>query len=333
MTITICGGGSLGHTCAGMFSRLPNVAVNMLTNHPGDWNCDFIVNTPDGDKLQAHLKQISDSAELLIPNSDIVLLCLPAFLVEQTLLKIKPYLAEETKVGSVVGNTGFFLFAHKYLPKETKLFSFQRVPYISRVVEYGKEANLLGFKDELIMATENIEDREQFRQTIEELFGEKTILANSFYEVTLSNSNPILHTGRLYTMWKDWDGKPYQRQSYFYREWDEQTSELEIKMDEEFFRLLKILKVDTTHIDTLLHHYDSFDAQSMANKIKSIPSFVNIFSPMKKTEDGWIPDYDSRYFTEDFPFGLRFIHDLAHEYGLECPNIDVVYRWGMDKCS
>lgn len=44
---------------------------------------------------------------------------------------------------------------------------------------------------------------------------------------------------------------------------------------------------------------------------------------------GYVPDFDSRYFTEDFPFGLKIIHDLSHEKELFCPNIDKVYEWGM----
>lgn len=39
------------------------------------------------------------------------------------------------------------------------------------------------------------------------------------------------------------------------------------------------------------------------------------------------------YFTEDFPFGLRFIVDLARKHGVETPKIDIVYEWGMSKCQ
>ena len=52
---------------------------------------------------------------------------------------------------------------------------------------------------------------------------------------------------------------------------------------------------------------------------------------MKPADGGWIPDFTSRYFTEDFPFGLRFIHDLAHENNIPCPHIDAVYSWGMQQ--
>lgn len=329
MRICICGGGGLGHTCAGVLSNREGVVVDMLTNRPEKWNNEFVVNKPEGEKLIGKLDVITANPQDVIPNADLVFFCLPAFLVEKEVLKIKPYLSKDTILGAVVGNTGFFVYCHKHLPKDSMLFSFQRVPYISRVVDYGKEANLLGYRDKLIMAAENVEDRELFRKQIENLFGEQVELADTFYEVTLSNSNPILHTGRLYTMWKDWDGKPFDRCSLFYKEWTREASQLEIEMDKEFFSLLKRLNVSTRHIATLLEHYESRNADEMTVKLQSIVSLSTILSPMKHVDGGWVPDFESRYFTEDFPHGLKTIYDLAMQNGIECPCIKKVLTWGL----
>ena len=196
--ICICGGGGLGHTCAAVLSSHPNVEVMMYTQHPDNWQQEFVVVDPNYKQYDAYLTTISNQPQAVIPYADLVLLCLPAFLVEQTLVDIKPFLSPNTIVGSVVGNTGFFLFAHEILRNTSNgLFAFQRVPYISRVLEYGKKAALLGYKDSLLMATENIQDTKNFCQTISTLFLTPTEIVDSFYEVTLSNSNPILHTGRL----------------------------------------------------------------------------------------------------------------------------------------
>ena len=325
------GGGNLGHTSAAILSNNENVVVDLLTSTPEKWNHSFIANMPDGSMLIGKLDIITNKAEEVIPIADLVFFCLPAYMVEDTILRIKPYLNPNTIIGSVVGNTGFFLYCHKHLLPDSKLFSFQRVPYISRVVDYGKEVNLHGFRDKLIMAVENIEDKEAFRKQVQKLYREDTELADSFYEVTLSNSNPILHTGRLYTMWKDWDGKPFGRCSLFYKEWTLEASQLEIEMDKEFFALLKIMNVSTKHIETLLEHYEANDAEGMTNKIHSIDSLSTILSPMKQFEGGWIPDFGSRYFTEDFPYGLRYIYELAIENRIDCPNITNVYNRGIDK--
>ena len=332
--ICICGGGGLGHTCAAVLSSHPNVEVMMYTQHPDNWQQEFSVIDPQNKQYNAYLSIISNQPQVVIPNADMVLLCLPAFLVEQTLIDIKPYLSPKTIVGSVVGNTGFFLFAHEILRNTSNgLFAFQRVPYISRVLEYGKKAALLGYKDSLLMATENIRDTQNFCQTISTLFLTPTEIVDSFYEVTLSNSNPILHTGRLYTMWKDWEGKPFTTNPLFYHDWTDEASQIILQMDQEFFHLLQVLHISTKHLNTLLQHYEVPDASTLTIKLKNIPSFAGIHSPMKQTAEGWIPDFRSRYFTEDFPFGLRFIHDLAHEYNVLCPTIDKVYQWGLKMIS
>lgn len=330
--ICICGGGGLGHTCAAVLSSHPGVEVMMYTQQPERWQEHFIVDDPDGKQYNGHLTTISSDPSIVIQQADLILLCLPAFLVERTLETIKPYVSPTAIIGSVVGNTGFFLFAHKIYENTTiGLFAFQRVPYISRVVNYGKRASLLGYKKELLMATENIIDAQKFSTEISTLFCTPTTLVNSFYEVTLSNSNPILHTGRLYTMWKDWKGEPYKNNSLFYYDWTDEASELLLEMDKEFFQLLEVIGVSTVHLPTLLQHYEVSNAVELTNKIKNIPSFASIQSPMIECPEGWIPDFTSRYFTEDFPFGLQFIYDLARKYNLSTPNIDKVYQWGISK--
>lgn len=328
--VCICGGGGLGHTCTAVLSNHAHVEVDMYTHHPEQWNRQICVHTPDNNMLIGHLAHITDKPEYVIHNADVVLLCLPAFLVEQTLKEIQPFLRKETVVGAIVGNSGFFLYAHQILPNNAPLFAFQRVPYISRVIDYGKEAALLGYKDELLMAVENVEN-DSFCAEIAALFQTPTRLVDSFYEVTLSNSNPILHTGRLYTLWKDWDGiSPYAVNPLFYHDWTDEASAIEIAMDKEFFRLLEALQVPMVHIETLLTHYEATDAASLTAKLRSIPSFANIYSPMTQVADGWLPDFTSRYFTEDFPYGLRFIYELAHQHNLSTPTIDIVYNWGMN---
>ena len=115
----------------------------------------------------------------------------------------------------------------------------------------------------------------------------------------------------------------------FYKEWTEAASQKLIDMDEEFFRLLDVLGVRS--IPTLLDYYESSDAASLTRKIASIPAFQTIESPMVEVPGGWKADFGSRYFTEDFPFGLRWIKELASAHALATPVIDEVYQWGMGR--
>ena len=331
MKICICGGGSLGHVCAGVLSSQIDVSVNIYTKRPEMWQKNISVTDINNKVYSGKLNIVSDNPAKCIVDCDIVLLCLPGFAIESVLLEILPYISNKTIIGSIVSSTGFFFKAHNLLPENTKLFGFQRVPYIARTKEYGSSANLLGYKNELAIAVENIIDIDNFRRLVESLFKTPTILLNNFYEASLTNSNPILHTGRLYSMWKDWKDEVYNHNILFYKEWTEESSQTIIDMDIEFMQLLEKLPVDRNKIPTLLDYYESKDAVSLTKKISSISAFQSILSPMKRVNEGWIPDFESRYFTEDFPHGLKFIKDLAIKSRVNTPTIDRVYEWGMSK--
>jgi len=330
--VCICGGGSLGHVCAGVLASQEDVEVNLFTQKPEQWSHHIKVTDLGGKVFEGNIAVISNNAEDALRDSDIVFLCLPGFAIESTLVSIKPFVANAA-VGSIVCSTGFFFAAHRILGEDVRLFGFQRVPYIARTNEYGHSANLLGYKPQLSIACENIEKVEEFRQLVEKLWMTPTKLLSSHYEVSLTNSNPILHTGRLYSMWKDWNGEVYDHMILFYKEWTIEASLTLIDMDAEFMQLLDVLPVKKGAIPSLLEYYESHDAESLCKKISSIPAFQEIASPMKKVEGGWVPDFESRYFTEDFPYGLTFIKKLAEEKGIATPTIDKVYAWGMSKCK
>lgn len=330
--LCICGGGSLGHVCAGVMSSQEDVQVNIFTQHPERWSNQIQVKDENGRIFKGLLNVISSNPEEAVKECDIVLLCLPGYAIETTLKSIKPYVSN-CVVGSIVCSTGFFFAAHKILGEQQKLFGFQRVPYIARTEKYGQSANLLGYKPQLAIATENIEHVEAFRILVERLWSTPTKLLTSYYEVSLTNSNPILHTGRLYSMWKDWNGDVFDHNILFYKEWTNEASQTLIDMDAEFMQLLAVLPVSKGAIPPLLEYYESTDAESLTRKISSIKAFQNITSPMKPVENGWIPDFESRYFTEDFPYGLKIIVDLAKEKKINCPHINKVFEWGMSKCK
>lgn len=328
--ICICGGGNLGLVCSGVLASR-GYEVNILTGHPENWSQELSVSDFDGKEFTGSPHIISSDASEAVSGVDIVLLCLPGYLIEKTLREIKPFLSVSTIVGSIVASTGFFFIAHDILP-DWPLFGFQRVPYICRTIEYGRSGLILGYKKSLNVAAERIPDIALFLTELERMFKTPVSLLESFYEAALTNSNPILHTARLYTMWSG-EVKPATRNCYFYGEWTDEASSLMIEMDNEFQTLLRALKVREGSVPTLLEYYESTDASSLTRKIRSIEAFKPIMSPMKETPDGWLPDFNSRYFTEDFPFGLRFFKDLADKHDIPLPRISQVLTWGLSKSN
>ena len=321
-TICICGGGALGLVVASVLSHTREVAVRVLTAHPQQWNKSIETIDSAGKIYQGELESVSDRAEDVIPQSDIVLLCLPGFLIEKSLRQIAPFVTNQA-IGSIVSSTGFFFQAHRIFASSVSLFGFQRVPYIARVREYGHSADLLGYKQQLYMATENLP--RDFEAMWAEWLQTPIAHLSNYLEASLSNSNPLLHPARLYGMWHEWSGEMYKEQMLFYAQWDEYSSEIYIAMDEEFQKLCCKVGVK---IPSVLDYYESTDAVSLTRKLRSIVAFQTIKAPMKQTEKGFVPDFESRYFTEDFPYGLQIVKDLAQTHQIETPVIDRVLLWG-----
>ena len=327
MIITICGGGNLGHVCAGFLADRGH-KVSILTTKPQLWGKSLEIVAPDGNFV-GNMASVSSDPNEVIPQAEIVLVCLPGFAIHDELEKIKPHLSKATIVGTVVSSTGFFFEAFKLLPSDTPLFGFQRVPFISRTIEYGHKAELKGYKESLSVAIEQTENKGVIHKQLEDIFEKPITLLDSFYEVSLSNSNPLLHPSRTYTMWKDWKpGIVYPNNPQFYAEWTLEASSLLIQMDEEFLNLLKALGLKPGCIPTVLDYYESHDAESLTQKLRSIKAFQGILSPMKEVSEGFIPDFTSRYFTEDFPYGMRFIIETALKHNFPIPTIEKVYNWG-----
>lgn len=332
MRICIAGGGALGHVIAGYIAGEKKAEVNVLTRKSEQWSDSLTVYSNYGSTVAGRLHCVTSDPYIACKDADIVLLCLPGFAIGEELTKIVDFLDEKTWVGSVVCSSGFFFEAFKILRPTQPLFGFQRVPFISRVKEYGHSASMLGRRTALNIAVEQYDDKEEIRSTVERLFYSPVNLLGSHYEVSLTNSNPLLHTSRLYMMWKDYhNGMVYDRQPQFYYDWTDETSELLIAMDDEFQRLCEKFPIRKGAIPPLLEYYESTDAASLTRKITSIPAFAGLLAPMIEVDGGYIPDFASRYFTEDFPYGLKIIHDLAHENGVEVPMIDKVYEWGITK--
>lgn len=327
-TVCICGGGSLGHVIAGYLGA-KGIGVNILTRRPGEWSKELAITTPDGNILRSTPSLVTDDPGTAIENAGIVLLCLPGYAIKGMLETIAPHVKEGTYVGSVFSSTGFFFEAMRFFGNDIPLWGFQRVPFIARTKEYGKSANLLGYKSHYSIAIENCNRKETFRSTIEELFDRPVTLLKSHYEASFTNSNPILHPARLYSLFAHWNRDIYyDHQFLFYEEWDKQASENLVALDHELFMILDKLPVTPGYLSPILEYYESNDTNALTRKISSIESFKGILTPMVRREQGWQPDINSRYFQEDFLYGLRYIYETAHRLNIEVPVTDKIYNWG-----
>ena len=330
-TICICGGGALGHTIAGVIAANGYMNVVLQTSSPQKWDGSIELYDIHGKTFHGKLQLVTDKASEAIPASDLILLCLPGYAIPHKLNEIKPYLNARQYVGSVVSSTGFFFMAKDLLPTSTKLFGFQRVPFIARVKQPGHSACLLGYKKQLKLGTINLEDNDPLPIWLGQALDCPVRRLNHYLDAALSNSNPILHTTRLYHLFHDYKaGTDYDREFLFYEEWDDATSELLIHCDLEFQRIKQSLPTDANELCPLLEYYESQDAQSLTHKIRSIEAFKGIKAPMLPADKPghFVPDLQNRYFTEDFPYGLYILTLIAKQIGINTPYMNQVLAWG-----
>ena len=85
MIVTICGGGHLGHVCAGFFASQEGIKVRILTRRPQLWNNTVEVTDPEGKVFSGKLDCVTDDPSEALMDAEIVLICLPGFSIAEEL--------------------------------------------------------------------------------------------------------------------------------------------------------------------------------------------------------------------------------------------------------
>ena len=326
--VCIIGGGNIGITCAVDISLNKNYKVSLLTKkaallpeqlkiHDTESNTDRVSNSVT----------ITDDENVALKNCDIVIVTVPSFLTESTVKQIAPF--KPVIVFFFPGYGGKEFFSKILIEQGIMIAGLERVPYIARL-DSDFTANS-SKKKELACAAVNSKNTEYACSLIEDFFNIPCKRINNYLTISLTPSNPILHTARLYSLFNKYDfNSELPRQIKFYAEWDDFSSETLIGMDCELECVCKKLSsIDLSQFKTIREHYESFDIKAMTNKITSIPAFKNILSPLIKSVDdtSFKIDSESRYFKEDFMYGLCNLKGLADLAGIETPYMNKVLKW------
>ena len=129
-----------------------------------------------------------------------------------------------TYLGIVPGSGGCEFCCREVLEKGCVLFGFQRVHSIARIREYGKAVNVTSRKKEVQIGAIPKNRTREVCKIVEELLGIPAREVSNYLNVTLTPSNPILHTTRLYTMFRDYEEPMvYDQNIQFYAQWTEES--------------------------------------------------------------------------------------------------------------
>ena len=327
MKICIVGGGNLGTAMAVDFATKDH-KVNILTSRPQDWEKNIIAVETAGkmNKSVADLNLITADAAGAFDATDYIFVTLPSNVQGDFARKISPIVNDKMKFIMVPGFGGAEFLMQPALRRGAELFGFQRVPFIARLIKYGQSV-WFERKKSLQLAKFSGSDIISACRDMEKLFTVPCAALNNYLCVTLTPSNPVLHTSRLYSMLKN-DDSAIERNKFFYAQWNDSASEILFKLDAEVQSICRTLnKINLQEVRSLKVHYESNTIPALTRKIKSISSLSEILSPLKQTPQGWQPDFDNRYFKCDFEFGLDILLQFAEILNLDSPTMREVMNW------
>lgn len=329
MNITVVGGGNVG---------------TQIAAHCAEKKHRVTVYTTKPEKFCKTLRVVNEKKELIhegdiylatadekqaFEDAELVFVTLPAYCMEDCAEKIRRHMREGIMICLVPGTGGGECAFRHCLEAGAVIFGLQRVPSVARLVEYGSIVCATGYRDTLHVAALPSERAGEARDIISGIFDMPCEVIGDYLNLTLTPSNPILHTTRLRTLFEDYrEGVVYERIPLFYEEWSDESSRLLFKCDEEVQSICRALdRFDLSGVRSLKLHYESETPEALTRKIRSILGFRGLPTPSVKVEGGYIPDLSSRYFTADFSYGLAIIKQIADLCSVAVPNIEETLEW------
>lgn len=329
MKITIVGGGNIGTQFA-VHCAEKGHSVTVYTSKPDLYDGYLnIVDEASNITHEGKIKLATSSPEEAFRNADVIIITSPATQMGSISETIFNYSDSKTIIGVVPGNGGGECAFKKCIERGNIFFGVERVPAIARLVQKGKTVRSTGYRTELHVAAIPKQYAAKCADLIGSIFNIRTTIIPNFLNLSLTPSNPILHTTRLRILFGDWyTGKTYNHIPLFYEDWNDESSELLIACDEEVQSICQSLtEFDLQYVKSLRIHYESPTVEAMTKKISSILAFKGLKAPIVSVEGGQIPDLHSRYFTADFSFGLTIIKQIGAFAGAQTPNIDETLSW------
>lgn len=329
MNITIVGGGNVGTQFAVHCAEKQHRVI-MYCSKP-DQFCKHLTVVDDTGMIihEGDIFDATNDAKKAFTDADVIFVTVPAFCMRDTANQIFPYIKKGVRIGLIPG-TGAGEYAFRMcLDRGAVIFGLQRVPSVARLVEYGRSVRAVGYRKELYVATLPHNKVEDVREMIFDIFEMSCAALPNYLNLTLTPANPILHTTRLRTIFRDYqEGVTYDSIPLFYEEWDDETSKLLFQCDNEVQSICQNLeKVDLSYVKSLKIHYESNTPEAFTKKIKSIEGFKGIKTPMIEIAGKYIPDLNSRYFNADFSYGLEILVQIARLVNVAVPSMEEVLNW------
>ncbi len=328
MKVTIVGGGNLGTLMGATFAHRGH-DVTILTSKPEKFSSELEVLDKDGGLLYTGvITKATNNWKEAIEGKDVIWVTVPPQMFVETAKKMEEYVAKGQMLGMVPG-AGAAEFAFKsIIEKGVRFFGLARVPSIARIKEYGKSAYMLGPAPELLIGSIPAYNAKQICDEIQPLFKINCRPVANYLSVAFTPSNPVLHTSRIYGMFKDYiPGNHYPTNELFYEKWTIDGAEILLNCSDELQQLCKAIPMDLRDVESMQSRHGIRTPEELAARICSLDRLKGLYSPVVKDEIGYIPDFDSRYFASDFTYGIKIMIEVAKLFNVSTPTMDTIWEW------
>lgn len=328
MKVTIIGGGNLGTLLAASFSYRGN-EVTLHTSKPEKFSNEIEVYTKDENLLfKAEISRITKDWKESIEGADVVWVTVPPQLFIETAKIMEPYVSSGQMIGIIPG-AGAAEFAFRCLiEKGARFFGLARVPSIARVKEVGKSVYMLGPAPELLIGSIPANNAKEICSEIQPLFNINCRPVANYLTVAFTPSNPVLHTSRIYGMFKDYiPGNHYPTNELFYEKWTIDGAQILLTVSDELQQLCKALPMDMRDVESMQFRHNIRTPEELSEKICSLDRLKGLYSPVVKDDIGYVPDFESRYFASDFSYGIKIMIEVADLFDVDTPMMDTIWEW------
>ena len=354
--VTIVGGGSSTHVLIPFLSGA-GFDVNILTRKPKEWSrkVDVQLHSIHGElqeEFSGSLTKISDNPAEVIPQASFVILCMPVCKYRFALHGLAPHLAKDKEVfvGTIYGQAGFNWMVdeikRKFDLNNITTFAIGLIPWICRVIEYGKVGVTYGCKELNVVAVSPPNRFSELNDLLLKNICERWLKkgpfrqAANFLSLTLSVDNQIIHPSRCYGLFLKYHGKWANKEDipYFYRDYDQKSADLLQELDADFSKIRDTIKakypqqdfqymLDYLGLERLSYQSENTDIRESFTTSLTLGA---IKPPTIQLESGeWIIDKDHRFFTDDIHYGLCIAKWIADQLALDVPTIDSIIDWAQ----
>jgi len=351
MKVAIIGGGGAAHVLSVLLAGRGH-DVRILTSKPQLWNRELELETADG-VLRGRIAGASDSPSVVLGDAEVAILCMPVHQYPVALKRIMPVLARNRRciVGTVYGQAGFDWMvkgaARELDTPVPEHFAIGLLPWIARTQEYGRRAISYGPKLRNGIATSSPDVFEFLQQNMLDDFSARYWGCGGFEKVpnfitlTLTVDNQIIHPSRCYALMNEtsgWDGA--EEVPYFYRDWDDASTEVLKGVDSDFTAIRKALFVrypelaNAYDLDYLALEHWSYGSHNPDIKASFVNSTTlgHIKPPVVRGVDNRLHlDVNHRFFKDDFAYGLEICNWVAEKLHCEVPSVKKLIRWYRER--